>query len=220
MMAPAPWVVAMMPRNVGGSVQPDADHRERDGLEEPERDDDQQARGQDLADHRGGPRVADARGHLIEPVLLAADGFHLGDVQGERGGGCNEERAGVDDRNCTTTLPCEESRPGNRSDEADALPERLQDAVGIAEQFLRQHLAKQRGFSRAENAIRHSIQHHHEVDQPHLVASVHQQQEEDAGAERKVGRDQEWTLLQAVDEHAGRGGQHRRCAEREEREAC
>jgi hypothetical protein len=132
---------------------------------------------------------------------------------------CDEECARVDDGNRATTFPREESGAGDRTDEPDALTEGLQESVGIAEQFLGQHLAQQRGFSRAEDAVCQPVQDHHEVDEPYLAAAVHQEEQQDTCAEREVGCHQQWLLFHAVDEHAGRGRQHRRCAEREEREA-
>jgi hypothetical protein len=110
-------------------------------------------------------------------------------------------------------------RPGRREQrgtaerrhQPQALAYRLQGAVALGEQFLRQDLLDKAAQRRAGHQQGHSIKDSHGVDEPDLVPIADQEQRHQSHPGAHEGGDQEWLAAEPVDDPTEqRRGQCRR----------
>jgi hypothetical protein len=187
----------------GGAVQALVDDGEEHGFAEAERDDGQRAGDDKAAQGRGGAHVGEAGAKLGPrgPHGGLALGFRDAH-EGQRGGRAEEgqrvqggHRGSAEDR--------EERGPGERREQTQALAQRLQRGVAVADELAGKHRDEQRGLPGAEDHGRRAQREHHGVDDPHVAGIVDERERGDGGGAREVDGDQQRSLTDAIDEQAG-----------------
>lgn len=137
------------------------------------------------------------------PVFLLALGFGLVDPQeGQRDrGGC--EGGCVEDGDGPAAKRGEQPRAGQRADQPQAFLGGAQQGVRLAEQVVGNDLLEQRGLPGGQHGVCRAVEHHDHVDQPHLLDSVHDEQQQNDAADGDVRPEEQRSPAHPVDEHPG-----------------
>ncbi|MCW3066182.1 MAG: hypothetical protein JWN32_3354 [Solirubrobacterales bacterium] len=200
-------------------MQPLIDHREHERLAEADHEHRDRDGEDDPAQDPGRKDVPRPRGELARQVVLARRRRRLPDPQpgeAERG---DRERDGVEARDHAAAHPGEQRRADQRREQAHALAERLEQRVGVPEQLLGDHHREERRLRRGEHRVAGAVEGGHDVEQPHVAAVVHQQQEEDARREHQIRHDHQRAPAHAIDEEAAERRERGRREDRQERQA-
>ena len=102
-----------------------------------------------------------------------------------------------------------EPDPRKRSDDPQPFAGCCERAVGLCEQFLRQHEAKERRARGEVDRPADAVEERDEIDDPRIALVVDEEEQQDRAGEQEVDGNHQRPLADAVREQAGQGAEER-----------
>ena len=155
----------------------------------------------------------------LHEVVLLHGARRLGEAERDERCSRDEERRRVDDRDDGAAPGGEDARARERRDEAQPFADRLVRAVRLGEQLVGDHRLQHRAARGREDVAAEAVEQRDAVEDPHVAAVVHEEQEAHHARERELRRDHQRPLGQPVDDEAAERRDEARSAEHEEDEA-
>src|SRR5581483_3392429 len=162
--------------------------------------------------------VADAGRDLAQEVVLLGRARGLRERQADERERGDDERAGVHERDRVTSGRGEEAGAGERSDEAEALADRLVRAVRLGEELVGEHRLQHCGARRREDVAEETVETRDEIEEPDVAAIVHEEKKAHHAGEGELRADHQRPLHDSVDEEAAERRGEAREREHEEDE--